>query len=227
MRGMKRGLAAAGLGIFLLAAAGCGLGRRVLESQLGGQSAQEEEGFLAEESAGTEAGSWLERLWRSLWPQADDEGEDEDRAGANGWGADGVAATEEELEVALQAAIAGGGEEDTSLSQVRSLAEYEIESLEGNRAEIEITSPDVMKMVEDCVSSGQAEDGSEIPGLIEERMKSGDYPTRTYTVQVEMENQGGTWQLLSGGELENALSGGVYEAYSRMVSQYVREVEER
>ena len=128
--------------------------------------------------------------------------------GANGWGADGAAATEEELEVALQAAIAGGGEEDTSLSQVRSLAEYEIESLEGNLAEIEITSPDVMKMVEDCVSSGQAEDGSEIPGLIEERMKSGDYPTRTYTVQVEMENQGGTWQLLSGGELENALSGG-------------------
>ena len=227
MRGMKRGLAAAGLGIFLLAAAGCGLGRRVLESQLGGQSAQEEEDFLAEESAGTEAGSWLERLWRSLWPQADDEGEDEDRAGANGWGADGAAATEEELEVALQAAIAGDGEEDTSLSQVRSLAEYEIESLEGNLAEIEITSPDVMKMVEDCVSSGQAEDGSEIPGLIEERMKSGDYPIRTYTVQVEMENQGGTWQLLSGGELENALSGGVYEAYSRMVSQYVREVEER
>ena len=102
MRGMKRGLAAAGLGIFLLAAAGCGLGRRVLESQLGGQSAQEKEDFLAEESAGTEAGSWLERLWRSLWPQADDEGEDEDRAGANGWGADGVAATEEELEVALR-----------------------------------------------------------------------------------------------------------------------------
>ena len=227
MRGMKRGLAAAGLGIFLLAAAGCGLGRRVLESQLGGQSAQEEEDFLAEESAGTEAGSWLERLWRSLWPQADDEGEDEDRAGANGWGADGAAATEEELEVALQAAIAGDGEEDTSLGRVRSLAEYEIESLEGNLAEIEITSPDVMKMVEDCVSSGQAEDGSEIPGLIEERMKSGDYPIRTYTVQVEMENQGGTWQLLSGGELENALSGGVYEAYSRMVSQYVREVEER
>lgn len=227
MRGMKRGLAAAGLGIFLLAAAGCGLGRRVLESQLGGQSAQEEEDFLAEESAGTEAGGWLERLWRSLWPQADDEGEDEDRAGANGWGADGAAATEEELEVALQAAIAGDGEEDTSLGRVRSLAEYEIESLEGNLAEIEITSPDVMKMVEDCVSSGQAEDGSEIPGLIEERMKSGDYPTRTYTVQVEMENQGGTWQLLSGGELENALSGGVYEAYSRMVSQYVREVEER
>lgn len=227
MRGMKRGLAAAGLGIFLLAAAGCGLGRRVLESQLGGQSAQEEEDFLAEESAGTEAGGWLERLWRSLWPQADDEGEDEDKAGANGWGADGAAATEEELEVALQAAIAGDGEEDTSLGRVRSLAEYEIESLEGNLAEIEITSPDVMKMVEDCVSSGQAEDGSEIPGLIEERMKSGDYPTRTYTVQVEMENQGGTWQLLSGGELENALSGGVYEAYSRMVSQYVREVEER
>ena len=227
MRGMKRGLAAAGLGIFLLAAAGCGLGRRVLESQLGGQSAQEEEDFLAEESAGTEAGGWLERLWRSLWPQADDEGEDEDKAGANGWGADGAAATEEELEVALQAAIAGDGEEDTSLGRVRSLAEYEIESLEGNRAEIEITSPDVMKMVEDCVSSGQAEDGSEIPGLIEERMKSGDYPTRTYTVQVEMENQGGTWQLLSGGELENALSGGVYEAYSRMVSQYVRKVEER
>ena len=227
MRGMKRGLAAAGLGIFLLAAAGCGLGRRVLESQLGGQSAQEEEDFLAEESAGTEAGGWLERLWRSLWPQADDEGEDEDRAGANGWGADGAAATEEELEVALQAAIAGDGEEDTSLGRVRSLAEYEIESLEGNLAEIEITSPDVMKMVEDCVSSGQAEDGSEILGLIEERMKSGDYPTRTYTVQVEMENQGGTWQLLSGGELENALSGGVYEAYSRMVSQYVREVEER
>ena len=227
MRRMKRGLAAAGLGIFLLAAAGCGLGRRVLESQLGWQSAQEEEAFLAEESAGTEAGSWLERLWRSLWPQADDEGEDEDRAGANSWGADGAAATEEELEVALQAAIAGDGEEDTSLGRVRSLAEYEIESLEGNRAEIEVTSPDVMKMVEDCVSSGQAEDGSEIPGLIEERMKSGDYPTRTYTVQVEMENQGGTWQLLSGGELENALSGGVYEAYSRMVSQYVREVEER
>ena len=227
MRGMKRGLAAAGLGIFLLAAAGCGLGRRVLESQLGWQSAQEEEDFLAEESAGTEAGSWLERLWRSLWPQADDEGEDEDKAGANGWGADGAAATEEELEVALQAAIAGDGEEDTSLGRVRSLAEYEIESLEGNRAEIEVTSPDVMKMVEDCVSSGQAEDGSEIPGLIEERMKSGDYPTRTYTVQVEMENQGGTWQLLSGGELENALSGGVYEAYSRMVSQYVRKVEER
>ena len=227
MRGMKRGLAAAGLGIFLLAAAGCGLGRRILESQLGGQSAQEEEDFLAEESAGTEAGGWLERLWRSLWPQADDEGEDEDRAGANGWGADGAAATEEELEVALQAAIAGDGEEDTSLGRVRSLAEYEIESLEGNLAEIEITSPDVMKMVEDCVSSGQAEDGSEILGLIEERMKSGDYPTRTYTVQVEMENQGGTWQLLSGGELENALSGGVYEAYSRMVSQYVREVEER
>ena len=227
MRGMKRGLAAAGLGIFLLAAAGCGLGRRVLESQLGGQSAQEEEDFLAEESAGTEAGGWLERLWRSLWPQADDEGEDEDKAGANGWGADGAAATEEELEVALQAAIAGDGEEDTSLGRVRSLAEYEIESLEGNLAEIEITSPDVMKMVEDCVSSGQAEDGSEIPGLIEERMKSGDYPTRTYTVQVEMENQGGTWQLLSGGELENALSGGVYEAYSRMVSQYVRKVEER
>ncbi len=227
MRGMKRGLAAAGLGIFLLAAAGCGLGRRVLESQLGGQSAQEEEDFLAEESAGTEAGGWLERLWRSLWPQADDEGEDEDKAGANGWGADGAAATEEELEVALQAAIAGDGEEDTSLGRVRSLAEYEIESLEGNLAEIEITSPDVMKMVEDCVSSGQAEDGSEILGLIEERMKSGDYPTRTYTVQVEMENQGGTWQLLSGGELENALSGGVYEAYSRMVSQYVREVEER
>ena len=227
MRGMKRGLAAAGLGIILLAAAGCGLGRRVLESQLGWQSAQEEEDFLTEESAGTEAGSWLERLWRSLWPQADDEGEDEDRAGANGWGADGGAATEEELEVALQAAIAGDGEEDTSLGRVRSLAEYEIESLEGNRAEIEVTSPDVMKMVEDCVSSGQAEDGSEIPGLIEERMKSGDYPTRTYTVQVEMENQGGTWQLLSGGELENALSGGVYEAYSRMVSQYVREVEER
>lgn len=227
MRGMKRGLAAAGLGIFLLAAAGCGLGRRVLESQLGGQSAQEEEDFLAEERAGTEAGGWLERLWRSLWPQAYDEGEDEDRAGANGWGADGAAATEEELEVALQAAIAGDGEEDTSLGRVRSLAEYEIESLEGNLAEIEITSPDVMKMVEDCVSSGQAEDGSEILGLIEERMKSGDYPTRTYTVQVEMENQGGTWQLLSGGELENALSGGVYEAYSRMVSQYVREVEER
>ena len=224
---MKRGLAAAGLGIFLLAAAGCGLGRRVLESQLGWQSAQEEEDFLAEESAGTEAGSWLERLWRSLWPQADDEGEDEDKAGANGWGADGAAATEEELEVALQAAIAGDGEEDTSLGRVRSLAEYEIESLEGNRAEIEVTSPDVMKMVEDCVSSGQAEDGSEIPGLIEERMKSGDYPIRTYTVQVEMENQGGTWQLLSGGELENALSGGVYEAYSRMVSQYVRKVEER
>lgn len=121
---------------------------------------------------------------------------------------------------------AQGESEDTALSQVRSRTEFEIISVEADQAELRIISPDVMKMMETCIASGEVSDGSQIPEMIKEAM-TGEFPAKEYIVQVELRELDGHSYLVPNSELENALSGGVYEAYSRMISEYVKEAEEK
>ena len=56
-----------------------------------------------------------------------------------------------------QAAAETDGEsaEDSALSQVRSRVKFEIGEVTEDQAEIHITSPDVVKIIEDCVASGE------------------------------------------------------------------------
>lgn len=175
---------------------------------------------------------WLEKLWEMLWPEPEREEAVSEEA------------VRADLETTLKAMTSpGGGEtaylwgeevsgaaqgesEDTALSQVRSRTEFEIISVEADQAELRIISPDVMKMMETCIASGEVSDGSQIPEMIKEAM-TGEFPAKEYIVQVELRELDGHSYLVPNSELENALSGGVYEAYSRMISEYVKEAEEK
>lgn len=227
-----RGIAAVGI-LAAAAAAGCG---SVYQEAWPGES------WLQQWKP---SGGWAEEILSWFWPgiKEDDQTAEEEEVRA-------------ELESALQAMISPGGDgeayiwnvdlldgmgqkgdggqaetggesaEDSALSQVRSRVKFEIGEVTEDQAEIHITSPDVVKIIEDCVASGEVQDGSQIPEMVKEAMEQ-EFPTRDFTVQAEIKRQNGHAYLVSNRELSNALSGGLYEAFGEMITEYIEEVEKQ
>lgn len=227
-----RGIAAVGI-LAAAAAAGCG---SVYQEAWPGES------WLQQWKP---SGGWAEEILSWFWPgiREDDQTAEEEEVRA-------------ELESALQAMISPGGDgeayiwnvdlldgmgqkgdggqaesggesaEDSALSQVRSRVKFEIGEVTEDQAEIHITSPDVVKIIEYCVASGEVQDGSQIPEMVKEAMEQ-EFPTRDFTVQAEIKRQNGHAYLVSNRELSNALSGGLYEAFGEMITEYIEEVEKQ
>lgn len=142
---------------------------------------------------------------------------------------------EEDLRTSLDALISGENsqesyiydadlwgslqDESTKLTQIRKRVDYEIADIEEGRAQVLFEAPDVMSIMESAVNS-EVGDVQELLAAVEESLQ-GDYPVKEFQVECEMKLIDGHWYFLLNDDLNNALTGGLMEAYTEYVRKWI------
>lgn len=121
--------------------------------------------------------------------------------------------------------LAGDSAQKTTLDLVRENVVYQITQISDDTATIQFTSPDVEVMLQNGIAQGEATDAEQLLLSIDQALQ-GEFPTKEYEVTIEIEEIEGHWYVVPNDRLENALSGGLLDMYSKMLTQQIDQMEE-
>lgn len=121
--------------------------------------------------------------------------------------------------------LAGDSAQKTTLDLVRENVVYQITQISDDTATIQFTSPDVEVMLQNGIAQGEATDAEHLLLSIDQALQ-GEFPTKEYEVTIEIEEIEGHWYVVPNDRLENALSGGLLDMYSKMLTQQIDQMEE-
>ena len=115
--------------------------------------------------------------------------------------------------------------ETTTLELIRQKVTYEIMELKDSAAIVRFTVPDVVAMLESAAAEESVADTAQLLHALEQALQQ-EFPTKEYEVEIPMEKVEEHWYLVPNDTLENALSGGLVEAYSSFVQERVEALTE-
>ena len=113
---------------------------------------------------------------------------------------------------------------DTTLAHIRSRVTYEIRDISNDKVSILFTTPDTMAILNDAVENG-ATDIDELLKSVESSLQE-NFQTCEYEVELGLKELNAHWYIVPNTQLENALSGGLLDAYSQIIMEYVDGTEE-
>ncbi|HIV24492.1 MAG TPA: hypothetical protein IAB71_01705 [Candidatus Scatomonas pullistercoris] len=119
-------------------------------------------------------------------------------------------------ETDLWNSVQGGSPE---LDAVRSKITYKITDAEEGSAKVQFFAPDVLTILETAVSEG-AGDTQELLDALEDSLR-GSFPIKEFQTELELRQVEDHWYLLPNDELNNALSGGLMEAYTDHIREWI------
>lgn len=112
----------------------------------------------------------------------------------------------------------------TGLNAVKKQVTYEIVELNEGKAKILFTAPDVIAILQSAASAGAA-DEEELMDTLNDALQN-DFPVKEFDVEIQLNNIENHWYMVPNDKLNNALSGGLMEAYTNEIRSRIDAQEE-
>ena len=109
---------------------------------------------------------------------------------------------------------------------IRNLSKYEVVdiSIKNEKAEAEliITSPDMVNIMEEVDQSENLQDVGELLTSVQKKLESKKFPEKEFHIIVTLEKINDQWYLIMNNEIANAFSGGLMEKYAEIISDMMK-----